>query len=187
MDVTFLRPQKTANIMSIKGISGSKSSIEKRNNANKKAGSHNLLSFDNGIVLANTMNMKRYLPVLVLLLLTALNSQIFAQGDVIDQVKETIKAGSAKELSKYLNQTVDVTLDGGVQSYSKAQAEFVFRDFFKQHPPSEFSIIHQGSSKGGQPFAIGQFKSGGETYRVFMKIKAINSQQLVHEISFAKE
>jgi len=78
-------------------------------------------------------------------------------------------------------------LDGNVQSYSKAQAEFVFRDFFKQHPPSEFSIIHQGSSKGGQPFAIGQFKSGGETYRVFMKIKAINSQQLVHEISFAKE
>ncbi len=51
----------------------------------------------------------------------------------------------------------------------------------------EFSIIHQGSSKGGQPFAIGQFKSGSETYRVFMKIKAINSQQLVHEISFAKE
>ncbi|HYI76325.1 MAG TPA: DUF4783 domain-containing protein [Chryseolinea sp.] len=131
--------------------------------------------------------MKRFLPVLVFVLASFYSVSARAQGDVIDQVKETIKAGSAKELSKYLNQTVDVTLDGNVQSYSKAQAEFVFRDFFKQHPPSEFSIIHQGSSKGGQPFAIGQFKSGGETYRVFMKIKAINSQQLVHEISFAKE
>ena len=133
------------------------------------------------------MKMKRFLPVIVFLLISFQSDFTYAQGDVIDQVKETIKAGSAKELSKYLNQTVDVTLDGNVQSYSKAQAEFVFRDFFKQHPPSEFSIIHQGSSKGGQPFAIGQFKSGGETYRVFMKIKAINSQQLVHEISFAKE
>src|SRR5687768_13719203 len=111
----------------------------------------------------------------------------FAQGDVINQVKETIKAGSAKELAKYLYQTIDVTIDDKVESFSKPQAEFVFRDFFRQHPPAEFSIIHQGSSKGGQPFAIGQYKSAGDTYRVFMKIKAINSQQLVHEISFAKE
>lgn len=125
---------------------------------------------------------------MVLLWISFQSVLTYAQADVIDQVKETIKAGSAKELSKYLNQTVDVTLEGNApQAYSKAQAEFVFRDFFKQHPPSEFSIIHQGSSKGGQPFAIGQFKSGGETYRVFMKIKAINSQQLIHEISFAKE
>jgi hypothetical protein len=111
----------------------------------------------------------------------------YSQTDVISQVKETIKAGSAKELSKYLSQAVDVTIEGNPQSYSKAQAEFVFRDFFKQHPPSEFTIIHQGSSKGGQPFAIGQYKSGADTYRVFMKIKATNSQQLLHEISFSKE
>ena len=155
----------------------------------QESGSHILLSFEQWHNFSELihMKMKRFLPVLVFLLISFQSVFTFAQGDVIDQVKETIKAGSAKELSKYLNQTVDVTLDGNVQSYSKAQAEFVFRDFFKQHPPSEFSIIHQGSSKGGQPFAIGQFKSGGETYRVFMKIKAINSQQLVHEISFAKE
>lgn len=119
-----------------------------------------------------------------------LTLQVFAshgQNDVIYQVRETIKAGSAKELSRYLFQTVDVTIEGKVQSYSKAQAEFVFRDFFRQHPPSEFNIIHQGSSKGGQPFAIGQYKSADETFRVFMKIKSVNNQQLLHEISFSKE
>jgi hypothetical protein len=124
-------------------------------------------------------------------LITAILSlQVFAlkaQNDVIGQIKETIKAGSAKELSKYLNQTVDVTIEGKVDSFSKPQAEFVFRDFFKQHPPSEFSIIHQGSSKGGQPFAIGQYKSGSEVYRVFMKIKVASNQQLLQEISFSKE
>lgn len=125
-----------------------------------------------------------------LIVFCVLTLQVFAsygQSEVIYQVKETIKAGSAKELSKYLFQTVDVTIEGKVQSYSKAQAEFVFRDFFKQHPPAEFSIIHQGSSKGGQPFAIGQYKSADETYRVFMKIKSVNKQQLLHEISFSKE
>lgn len=107
--------------------------------------------------------------------------------DIISQIRESIKAGSAKELSKYLHQTVDVTIEGKVQSYSKAQAEFVFRDFFKQHPPSDFTIVHQGSSRGGQPFAIGQYKSGSDTYRIFMKIKSINKQLLLHDITFSKE
>lgn len=124
------------------------------------------------------------------LIITVLGLQAFgavAQSDAISLIKETIKAGSSKELSKYLYQTVDVTIEGKVDSYSKAQAEFVFRDFFKQHPPSEFGIIHQGSSKGGQPFAIGQYKSGSDVYRVFMKIKATDKEQLLQEISFSKE
>ena len=114
--------------------------------------------------------------------------QVFAQGsNVVEQVKESIKAGSAKELAKYLNTSVDVTIDGKPDTYSKAQAEFVLRDFFKANPPSEFNIIHQGSSKGGQPFAIGQYKSGANTFRVWMKIKVAGNQSLVQEISFVKE
>jgi hypothetical protein len=108
-------------------------------------------------------------------------------GKVIDDVKETIKTGSAKEISKFLSQTVDITIDGKVGSYSKAQAEFVLRDFFKAHPPSEFNVLHQGSSKGGQPFAIGQYKSGADTYRVWMNIKSVDKSQLIQEISFVKQ
>ncbi len=111
----------------------------------------------------------------------------FGQDDIINTVKETIKAGSAKELANYLNQTVDIMIDEKLESYSKAQAEFVLRDFFKAHVPTEFTIIHQGSSKGGQPFAIGQYKSDKETFRVFIKIKTVGKLQLVHEIRFAKE
>jgi hypothetical protein len=133
------------------------------------------------------MKLNRLKAYIVFCLLTLQVFASYGQSEVISQVKETIKAGSAKELSRYLFQTVDVTIEGKVQSYSKAQAEFVFRDFFRQHPPAEFNIIHQGSSKGGQPFAIGQYKSSDETYRVFMKIKSVNNQQLLHEISFSKE
>ncbi|MEJ7643237.1 MAG: DUF4783 domain-containing protein [Chryseolinea sp.] len=133
------------------------------------------------------MKINRYLRAFVWIATFFVQASVFAQGDVISQVKETIKAGSAKELSRFLNETIDVTLNDGPQSYSKTQAEFVFRDFFKQHPPEEFNIIHQGTSKGGQTFGIGQYKSGTETYRVYMKIKAADNQQLVHEISFAKE
>lgn len=121
------------------------------------------------------------------LLFLLVGSGAFAQSDVINQVKETIKAGSAKELSKFLNQTVDVTLEGNVQSYSKTQAEFVLRDFFKQHPPNEVNIIHQGSSKGGQPFAILQYKSNADVYRLFMKIKTVGNAQFLDDIRFTRE
>lgn len=130
------------------------------------------------------MKFKLYLIQVFFLLISL---EVAAQSDIINQVKETIKAGSAKELSKYLNQTVDVTLEGNVQSYSKTQAEFVLRDFFKQHPPNEVNIIHQGSSKGGQPFAILQYKSNADVYRLFMKIKSSGNIQFLDDIRFTKE
>jgi hypothetical protein len=130
------------------------------------------------------MSPKRFFIPLVFLLVSA---GAFGQSDIINQVKEAIKAGSAKELARFLNSTVDVTLEGNVQSYSKAQAEFVLRDFFKQHSPSEVNVIHQGSSKGGQPFAILQYKSGAETYRLFMKIKSVGNSQFVDDIRFTRE
>jgi hypothetical protein len=142
-----------------------------------------------GILLGSLeiMNRRSFLLLLVLLM-GFLSKEAFSQGvPVIDQVKEAIKAGSAKELSKYLHQTVDVTIEGKLENYSKAQAEFVIRDFFKAHAPSEFSIIHQGSSKGGQPFAIGKYISNADTYRVWMKIKTVDNKQLIQEISFVKE
>jgi len=135
------------------------------------------------------MHMKRsrflFLFVFGVVFLSAFNA--FSQSSVIEQVNEAFKAGSAKELSKYLHQTVDLTIEGKLGNYSKSQAEFVLRDFFKAHPPAEFSIIHQGSSKGGQPFAIGNYASGPETYRVWMKLKVVDKEQVIQEISFVKQ
>ncbi len=131
--------------------------------------------------------MRRKLIAVNLFFFLAVTGALAQSADVISQVKETIKAGSAKELSRYLNTNVDVTLDGNVQSYSKAQAEFVLRDFFKQNPPNEVNIIHQGKSKGGQPFAILQYKSGSNTYRLFMKVKSHGNTQFLDDIRFTRE
>ncbi|ELR69969.1 hypothetical protein C900_04492 [Fulvivirga imtechensis AK7] len=116
-----------------------------------------------------------------------LANEAFSQGEIINDVKEAIKTGSSKEIAKFLNQNVDVTLDGNMQSYSKTQAEFVLKDFFKNNPPSSFTIVHQGASKGGLPYAIGQYMSKDDTYRVWLRIKNTGNKYLIHEISFIKE
>lgn len=133
------------------------------------------------------MKVNKSVLLLVFILLAFFESSIAQQAEVIDQVKETIKAGSATELGKYLNQTVDVMIGDKMQNYSKAQAEFVLRDFFKAHPPSRFEIVHSGASKSGQPYAIGLYHSGSETYQIFFKAKAVKNLQLVHEIHITKE
>lgn len=138
-------------------------------------------------VYLSAMGRNRFFLGMMLVCVMTVNPVLAQNNEVVNEIKEAIKAGSAKELSKHLNQTLDVTIDGKVQNYSKAQAEFVLRDFFKAHPPSDFNIIHQGSSKGGQPFAIGEYISGSDKYRVWMKIKTANKDQLIQEISFVKQ
>jgi len=111
----------------------------------------------------------------------------FGQDAIFDPIRDVIKTGSAKEISKYLNQNVEINIEGNVNTSSKPQAEFVFRDFFKKHPSSSFNIVHKGASKGGQQFAIGRYVSNEDSYNVLMLVKEINATFLIHEISFVKE
>lgn len=112
----------------------------------------------------------------------------YAQADIINDVKEAIKLGSSKEIVRYLNNSIDITIDGNMDSYSKTQAEFILKDFFKKNPPSSFVIVHQGASKGGSPYATGQYVSTNENvYLVWVRLKKINEKFLIHEMSFIKE
>lgn len=120
--------------------------------------------------------------------LMLINAAGFAQADIITEVKEAIKIGSSKEIVKYMNSTIDITIDGNMDSYSRTQAEFVLKDFFKKNPPSSFTIVHQGASKGGSPYATGQYSSSNQNvYLVWVRIKKIKEKFLIHEMSFIKE
>ncbi|MBK8289976.1 MAG: DUF4783 domain-containing protein [Flammeovirgaceae bacterium] len=112
---------------------------------------------------------------------------VWAQADIFAPMKDAVKAGSAKELAKYFNQSVDINLEGEVNTYSKAQGEFVMRDFFKKFPVSDFTIEHTGSSKSGLQYAIGNFKSASDQFNVLMRVKQSGNTYLIHEISFVKE
>lgn len=124
------------------------------------------------------------LAVLVMLLFVSLpgwSQNIFAP------MKDQLKAGDAKELAKYFNTSIDLTLEGDVNTFSKTQAEFVLRDFFKKHPPTDFSIAHTGASKAGLQFAIGNYLSGSDNYTVLLRVREVEKKYLIHEMSFTKE
>lgn len=127
------------------------------------------------------------IPVCLFFVLFAGLGAGFAQDDLVNLVGETIKVGNSKELAKYFGPSLEVSIESKLNSYSKQQAEFVLRDFFKQHPPKDFKIIHKGSSRVKEiPYAVGEYVSGDVTYRVYIKFKNHESKLVVSEIQFER-
>lgn len=108
-------------------------------------------------------------------------------ADVLSSVKLAIKGGSAKELARFFNPSVDLGIDGDKQSYSQAQAEFVVRDFFAKNPPASFEFIHQGASDAGTPYAIGRYTAKSGSFRVFVKMKSQKGGMVIDNLDFTKE
>ena len=122
---------------------------------------------------------------LVFLTLTATSAS--AQNEVINNVRDALKAGSSKELSKHFNNTVEISINGEKASYSRNQAEFILKDFFDKHPPNGFRYVHQGSSKEGLKYTVGTYTYDRGEFRVFMLIKQFGGSYMVDKIDFNQE
>jgi hypothetical protein len=125
------------------------------------------------------------LVLLVFSSLLATNSM--AQDADFDLLSKIIKTGNAKDLVKQFSKNVELNINGKEASYSQAQAEAVLKDFFSKSSPEEFTFNHKGASKGGLPYAIGEYKNSLGNYRVWIRLKPENGRNLVYEMSFIKE
>ena len=124
---------------------------------------------------------------LAVLLFSLIFSSIHAQNKDFDQIGDALEAGSSKEMAKYLNQSIDLNIDGTEATYSKAQAEGILKSFFTDFPATGFEINHKGASKSGLPYAIGQYDHENGSFRVWIRLKIVKEQYLIHEMSFIKE
>lgn len=133
------------------------------------------------------MSIKHTIITFFVFTLIFLSQSAFSQSIVINNVRAALKTGSAKELVKNFNNSVELNFDGEKSNYSKTQAEFVLKDFFKKYPPSDFEYIHQGASQQGLTYVIGKYSFDGGSYRVLMYIKKIEEAYLVDLIDFSRE
>ncbi len=119
-----------------------------------------------------------------LLVASAIVLSSFGQNNTsIDEVIGALRSGNANELSRYFDDNVEVTLPVKSDSYSKAQAQVILKDFFANNNVSGFELKHKGDSPGGH-YCIGtlQTKSGNFRAHVFMKSKG--DKELVKELRF---
>ena len=119
-----------------------------------------------------------------LLIASAIVLSSFGQNNTsIDEVIGALRSGNANELSRYFDDNVEVTLPVKSDSYSKAQAQLILKDFFANNDVRGFELKHKGDSPGGH-YCIGtlQTKSGNFRAHVFMKSKV--DKELVKELRF---
>jgi hypothetical protein len=72
----------------------------------------------------------------------------------LDEVIGALRSGNATELSKYVDDNIEISLPDKSNTYSKAQAILVLQDFFNNNGVKGFELKHKGDN-GGSQFCIG--------------------------------
>ena len=105
------------------------------------------------------------------------------QSSSIDEVISALRVGNSTELSRYFDENVELTLPDKADSYSKAQAQLIVKDFFGNNGVKGFDLKHKGDSPGGH-YCVGTLQTNAGNFRtnVFMKTK--NGKEVVKEIRF---
>ncbi|GAA4322057.1 DUF4783 domain-containing protein [Flaviaesturariibacter amylovorans] len=120
----------------------------------------------------------------LLLLFTAfLALTAFRAAGGLDDVISALRGGSASELSRFIDDNVEIALPDKSDRYSRAQATMVLQDFFSSNGVKGFELKHKGDN-GGNQFVIGTLQTRSGAYRTTVYMSARNGKQLVREIRF---
>ena len=68
----------------------------------------------------------------------------------LDEVIGALRSGNAQELSKYVDEKIEISLPDKSDSYSKSQAIMVLKDFFQNNGVTGFEVQHKGEKWGKQ-------------------------------------
>lgn len=116
-----------------------------------------------------------------------LHFQSIAQDEVISQLPTYFRMGDADALSKRMSDLVEININGVKGMYSKTQAEFILRDFFRKYNPSDYQKVHQGSSREGLYYTIGKYIYNGGAFQVYIVLKYGKGTYLIDSIDFNRE
>ncbi len=118
--------------------------------------------------------------ILVLALITLASFRLVSG---LDDVINALKAGNTTELSKYIEESVDISLPGKSDNYSKAQSLIILQDFFSANGVKNFEVKHRGDNSGSN-FCIGILQTSAGNYRTTVFMKTKGERQIIKQISF---
>ncbi len=107
----------------------------------------------------------------------------FSVSGGIEEIINALKAGNASQISKYFDNTVEITLPDKSNSYSRSQGEMILKDFFSNAQVKSFEVMHKGENAGSQ-YCIGTLVTSNGSYRTTVFMKQKGDKQTVQEIRF---
>lgn len=101
------------------------------------------------------------------------------------EVISAIESGNASQVTKFFDNTVEITLPGKSNSYSKSQAELVLHDFFLSNQVKSFQVIHKSDNAGSQ-YCIGNLNTSSGVFRTTIYMKQKGDKLVVQELRFER-
>ncbi|HEX4877529.1 MAG TPA: DUF4783 domain-containing protein [Chitinophagaceae bacterium] len=110
-------------------------------------------------------------------------SSFSGQRSGIDDVINALKTGNAAQLAGYFDDNVELSLPDKSDSYSKAQAQLILKDFFNNNGVKGFELKHKGDGPNGH-FCIGTLQTNAGNFRTNVVMRMKGGKEVVKEIRF---
>lgn len=109
-----------------------------------------------------------------------------ANGQIPEEIIQSLKTGNAKVLSTYFNQNVELVVPDSDNVYSKAQAQLIVNEFFSNYPPQTFVVKHHSGKEGSQ-YVIGNLVTKNSAFRVYFLLKKDDGKDFIHQLRIEKQ
>jgi hypothetical protein len=109
-----------------------------------------------------------------------------SEGKLSDAISHATRNGDAIALAAYFNSKIELVLPEKSGVFSKEQAQFLIKDFFDNHPPTSFQIIHEGERENAT-FAIGRYNYNKGQYRLLFLTKNNGNEIRIHQLRVEKQ
>ncbi len=109
------------------------------------------------------------------------------QSDKIDNIAGFIKQGNTPEIVKLCASTVEMTVMGQEDTYSKRQVEDALNKFFSQNKPQHVQLLHKVNSNQKFLFGVVILKSTGGTYRIAYTLNETEGAMKIIELRIEAE
>lgn len=108
------------------------------------------------------------------------------QADVFVPIGKYMQMGDSEKLSAWFANNLELDILGSVSACSKVQATQIMKDFFVNHTPKAFSIVHK-SGKAPLTYAIGNLNAGGEKFRVTLFVMTQEKGNQIQQLRIERE
>lgn len=120
--------------------------------------------------------------------LTAVLFSLSMQSSIpFSSIEKAFAANNAGEITALGKEKILLNVLGKEGAYSKSQANLVLKDFFTKKPGNTFKFIFKSKESSDGSFAIGNYESKAETFRVTIHFKKEGSDFKIESLAIEKD
>jgi len=102
-------------------------------------------------------------------------------------IENAFKKIDATSISKMGNDKIMISLLDKESVYSNDQAALVLKDFFSKYPLTTFKFIFKGKENQDGSFAIANYESKQENFRITFNFKKIANHYKIARLNFEQD